>query len=160
MMLIALLVWAVLASALAAYNYLRAETLSMEINSLKGELRNVNSTYAKLRERIIHIDIAIDYGNGTLEWHNHTLLPKGSTVLKALLIVASEVVYKRGKWGVYITSINGVSERILSKSEGYSWMWYIYDGSKGEWILGPVAADKYELPDGAIIKWAYVHWRF
>ncbi|RLE88284.1 MAG: hypothetical protein DRJ96_00710 [Thermoprotei archaeon] len=158
--LIILLAWAVLASALAAHNYLRAEALSAELSSLRGELMNVNSTLAELRKRVIWVDVVIDYGNGTLEWHNYTLLPRGSTVFKALLFVASNVEYKHGKWGVYVTSINGVSEKIMSKSEGYSWMWYIYERDKGEWALGPVAADKYELPDGAIIKWAYVHWKF
>lgn len=39
-------------------------------------------------------------------------------------------------------------------------MWFLYDAEKGEYVYGPVAADKYVLSDGDVILWKYVHWKY
>jgi len=159
-LLIALLAWAVAASALAALNYSKVENLTSELSSLRAALTQTESELRSLRARVIIVNIAIDYGNGTVVWFNSTPLPLGSTVLKALLAVASRVEYTYGAWGAYVTSIDGVAEKILAANEGYSWLWYIYDAGQGKWVLGPVAADQQVLKDGDTVMWRFEHWKF
>ena len=156
----AFLVWAVATSGIAAHSYLRITQLEVEISSLRAALSQSESELRELRSRVVVVNIAIDYGNGTVRWFNETPLPRGATVLKALLMVAGRVEYEYGAWGAYVKSVDGVAEKLISKSEGYSWLWYIYDREKGEWVMGPIAADAYELKEGATIKWAYEHWKF
>ncbi|MEM1509850.1 MAG: hypothetical protein QXY49_06430 [Thermofilaceae archaeon] len=160
LLIVVLLIWAISASSLAAYNYLRAEKLASEVSHLTTVLSTTESELHDLRMRIVIVNIGIDYGNGTVKWFNVTPLSKGATVLKALLAVASRVEYTYGPWGAYVTSVNGVKEEIIASNEGYSWLWYIYDKEKGVWIPGPVASDQYELPDGSSVKWIYEHWKF
>lgn len=160
MLLVALLLWAVAASAIAALQYMKAEELASEVSSLRSSLSATESELRSLRARIIVVNVAIDYGNGTVKWFNETPLPSGASVLKALLAVASRVEYKYGSWGAYVTSVNGVAEAVVSQSEGYSWLWYIYDGSQRKWVRGPVAADQYVLKDGDTVMWRYEHWKF
>lgn len=159
-LLIALLAWAVLASALAAFNYTKVESLSSELSSLRAALTETETELRSLRARVILVNVAIDYGNGTVRWLNSTPLPSGSTVLKALLLTASKVEYVYGAWGAYVKSVDGVAEVILSANEGYSWLWYIYDAGQRKWVLGPVAADQHILREGDTVMWRYEHWRF
>jgi len=144
-LLIVLLIWAVVATTLAAYFYNEYTTMERLYKSLKG--------------KVVVINIGIDYGNGTLQWFNGTVLPVGSTVLSALISV-SRVEYVYGPYGAYVVSINGVREKIVSKSEGHSWIWYLYNATTGKLEYGPVAADKYILSSGQIIVWKYTHWKF
>ncbi len=157
-LLVVLLVWAVAASAAAAYMYQRAEGLRAELSSAKAALSATESELRSLRARIVLVNVAIDYGNGTVKWFNSTPLPQGATVLTALLCTASRVEYVYYAYGAYVKSVDGVEEKIISKSEGYSWLWYIFKG--GKWELGPVAADAYKLSDGDTIMWRYEHWKF
>ena len=140
-----LLVWAITSTSIAAYYY--------------NEYSTVKKLYDSLSGKTIIVDIGIDYGNGTIRWFNDTVLPAGATVLSALTSVA-RVEYVYGEYGAYIVSVNGVKERKISEREGYSWLWYIYDVSKGEFEIGPVAADKYTLSSGEMILWKYSHWKF
>lgn len=140
-LIVALLVWAVVSTGFAVRFYFES-TLCQS-----GQ-----------KEGLISVSIGIDYGNGTISWHNDTVIPKGSNLLSATVLVA-KVEYKTSSFGAYVTSINGLAEKIVSKNEGYSWMWYIYDREKGELVLGKVAADKYQLRDGDIVVWKYKHWK-
>ena len=157
-LLIVLLVWAVAASAAAAYVYQQAEGLRSELSSAKAALAATESELRALRAKVVLVNVAIDYGNGTVKWFNSTPLPQGATVLTALLCTASRVEYVYGKYGAYVRAVDGVEEKIISKSEGYSWLWYIF--KEGKWAMGPVAADAYELSDGDTIMWRYEHWKF
>lgn len=148
LVVIALLAWAVAASSAAAYFYLESVRLERELESSKALLSSA-----------VVVNLGIDYGNGTVVWYNSTLLPRGATVFSALLSVAS-VEYQVTAMGIYVTSVNGVAEKILSKSEGYSWLWYYFDAGRGELVMGSVAADKYKLSSGDTIVWRYEHWRF
>lgn len=158
--MLVLLVWAVAASTVAALQYSRAEGLAAEVSSLRASLSAAESELRALRARVILVNVALDYGNGTVRWFNSTPLPLGASVLKALLVAASRVEYSYIQWGAYVTSIDGVAERLISPSEGYSWFWYVYDPGQRSWVLGPVAADAYVLKDGETVMWKYEHWRF
>jgi len=61
--------------------------------------------------------------------------------------------------GAYVTSINGVSERVIAPGkEGY--LWYVYDREKDSWTAGLTSADNYLLHDGDVAMWKYTHWKF
>jgi len=98
-------------------------------------------------ENSIFIDLLIDYGNGTKEWHNRTRVLIGSSLLNATEAVA-EVEYTLGKYGVFVTKINGIG----GESNAY-WLWYFWNGTGWEW--GPVACDAYTLRNGEIVSWMY-----
>lgn len=158
-LLVVLLVWAVAASGYAAKLYMENTQLKGTIAALEARLAKAEAAAADLERRTVTVDVAIDYGNGTVVWHNGTVLPRGATVLTALVSVA-KVEYKMGKYGAYVVAVDGVREKLLSKNEGYSWMWYIFDPKEKKWVPGPVAADKYKLGDGAVIMWKYAHWKY
>lgn len=143
-LLVLVLAWAIVATTLAAYYY--------------NEYSTYRRLYESLTGKVVVVNIGIDYGNGTRTWYNGTTLPAGSTVLAALTTV-SRVEYTYGQYGAYITSINGVRERIVSKKEGFSWLWYIYNATTGKLEYGPVAADKYVLSNGDTVLWKYEHWK-
>lgn len=140
-----LLIWSLLATALAAYYY--------------NEYSTVKKLYDSLTSKTIVVNIGIDYGNNTIRWFNGTILPSGTTVLSALTSIA-KVEYVYGEYGAYVVSVNDVKEKKISEREGYSWLWYIYDISSGKFEMGPVAADKYTLSNGDIVLWRYSHWKF
>jgi len=160
LLLLLVLLWAVAATGLSAKLYLDARSLESRVQALEAILSNVNASLAELVGRAVIVNLAIDYGNGTVRWFNGTVLPRGASVLQALVAVAGRVEYSFGAYGAYVRSVDGVEEKILAPSEGYSWLWYIYDRSSGRWVLGPSAADAYKLEDGAQVKWAYEHWKF
>lgn len=144
-LLLVLLAWAIVATSTASYLYMENTRLSRELSSLGG--------------RVITVNIGIDYGNGTVIWFNSTSLPRGATALTALVSVA-QVEYKLSPMGAYVTAVNNVQERLISKNEGYSWLWYRFDPVKKGLVMGEVSADKYKLADGDIIVWRYEHWKF
>lgn len=148
LLVLLLLAWAVAATSAASFLYIE-----------NGSLRRELEAREKLLGNLILVNVGIDYGNGTVTWYNNTPLPRGATPLSALVAVAT-VEYKVSGMGAYITSVNGVEEKILSKNEGYSWLWYILDREKGQLVLGPVAADRYKLASGDVVLWRYEHWRF
>jgi hypothetical protein len=148
LLVLLLLAWAVAATSAASFLYIENGSLRRELEA--GE---------KLLGNLVLVNVGIDYGNGTVTWYNNTPLPRGATPLSALVAVAT-VEYKVSGMGAYITSVNGVEEKILSKNEGYSWLWYILDREKGQLVLGPVAADRYKLASGDVVLWRYEHWRF
>ena len=117
----------------------------------------------------VHLTLIINYGDGvrapnspiinvTSVSYNLTV-PRGTTLFNATLAVAN-VTFRVGPHGVYILSINGLCERVVSRNEGYSWLWYLYDEATGGFVLGPVACDKYVIRDGDVIMWKYSHWKF
>ena len=137
---IGLLCILILVSYLAAYYY----TEYMNYQKLYAEALVKLQEY----ENSIFIDIMIDYGNGTREWHNHTRVLIGSSLLNATEAVA-KVEYTVGTYGVFVTKINSVG----GESNAY-WLWYIWNGTGWEW--GPVACDAYTLRNGEVISWVYV----
>lgn len=143
-LVVVVLLWAVVATSLAVELY-------QENLYLRRSLESLN-------ESTITVSIGFDYGNGTVVWHNGTLVPRGASLLSATVLLAN-VDYKTGKFGAYVVSINGVGEKLVSKSEGFSWMWYVYDPEKRKLVAGPVAADKYVLKGGDIVLWRYEHWK-
>lgn len=144
-LIVVLLVWAIVATGYAVKLYQENMYLQKNLKSLS--------------ESTVTVSIGFDYGNGTVVWYNDTFVPRGASLLSATVLLVN-VEYKMSDFGAYVVSINGVSEKLISKNEGFSWMWYIYDSEKEKLVMGPIAADKYVLRDGDIILWKYEHWKF
>ncbi len=100
-------------------------------------------------ENYIAVNILIDYGNGTMTWHNNTLVPFGSNFFTATITIA-ELNYTKGKYGIFVTAINGVGG-----DPNHFWIWYIWNSTTKSWDWGPVACDAYILHNGDILSWVY-----
>jgi len=139
----ALLALLILSCGIAVYFYLESIEANRRYTSLLSELEGVS----------LEINLLIDYGNGTLIWHNKTLLPIGATLFNATLKVTKSVEYIGSDMGVFVTGIDGVGTRIVEK--GYYWLWWRFDKAQGEWVLGETSADRYILQRGDILAWVY-----
>ena len=134
-------VWAILATGMAGYYYLRFE--------------DVMSAFQEIESSIIEVDFVIDYGNGTETWHNNTALIAGATAFDALLAVATDVQYESSSWGVFITSINGRAPLV---GENKFWELSFWNTTMSDWILSSVAADYCILSPDDSIKFEFTSW--
>ena len=147
-----LLCWAVAASALALHYY----------NAYRTYEALYTTTLAELGRLTVEVNILIDYGNGTRVWYNNTLVPLGSTLFNATLMVAV-VNYTFYKWpgqgypndmAVFVLAINGVWN---DPGKQMAWLWWYWDPSEGKWVLGPVGCNhpNATVVDGGIYAWVY-----
>jgi len=107
---------------------------------------------SELMQHTVLVNILIDYGNGTKTWYNSTRVPLGASLFNATEIVVS-LEYTKYEWGVFMTSLNG-----LSADQGHGWLWYVWNPAKGEWDFGPVGADQFILKSGDTVSWVYTAW--
>jgi hypothetical protein len=138
MAVLAMFVWAIIATSFAAYYYINFQDL---LNAIGGAP--------------IKVDVLLDYGNSTRKWYNGTTLYANSTVFDALLSVTKNVKFDVYPYGVLVTEINGV-KNVGNITSGMAWMWYYWEG--GSWNWGPEACDRYvlgRLGAHAIILWNY-----
>jgi hypothetical protein len=143
--LMGLLVWSSVATITAIYYY------TQYVDSRKS--------FEKLQNLVMHANVMIDYGNGTSRWHNETIVA-GSTAFDALLAATKKVEFKSYPVGVYVTSIDGVSEVVLSSKSGHSWLWYYWNATSSSWASVGKAADVYILQPGDSTAWRYESWSF
>ena len=114
----------------------------------------------------VTVGVCIDYGNGTVEWHNETNLPAGSSLFQLTQQTATvdsryDALAKPGH--IFIEAINDKKESVsyhLEYCDGYSWMWYYWDDNGEKWVSGPVGCDAWMLKDGGVYKWSFEYWRF
>jgi len=106
-----------------------------------------NDLRRKTRTKIIHINLGINYGNGTIEWFNQTEARAGDALLDVTTLVAT-VNYTPSIGGAAVDAING-----LWKSGNYGWYWWMW--TSWGWFEGPVACDKYVVGDGETLYWYY-----
>jgi len=105
----------------------------------------------ELRQLKTHmlVNVLIDYGNGTLEWHNETQVPIGATLLNVTEKIA-DINYTVYPFGVFITEING-----KGGESDYYWIWYFWNSTTAQWESGTVAADIFVLHHGDTVSWVY-----
>jgi len=114
----------------------------------------------------LSVNICIDYGNGTVEWHNKTVIPAGSSLFQLTQNVATvnftyDALMRPGH--IRITSINNKTEYTsygFDYSEGGAWLWYYWNHDKQEWVFGPVGCDAWMLKDGGTYKWSFEYWHW
>jgi hypothetical protein len=114
----------------------------------------------------LSVNICIDYGNGTVEWHNKTVIPAGSSLFQltqnvAIVNFTYDALMKPGH--IRLTSIDNKKEYTnytVSYSEGAAWLWYYWNDDKQEWVFGPVGCDAWMLKDGGTYKWNFEYWHW
>ena len=108
-------------------------------------------TLEELRQFKTHmrVSILIDYGNGTREWDNETLVPIGATLFDLTKEVA-DVNYTAYPFGVFITAING-----KGGDPDYYWLWYRWNSTNAQWDTYMVGADAFVLHHGDVASWVY-----
>jgi hypothetical protein len=137
--ILAFSVWAILATGMAGYYYLRFE------DTLKA--------FQEIESSIINVDLLIDYGNETTTWYNGTELIVGSTAFDALLAGTFNVQYEIYSFGKLITSING-----KEGGENSGWLWYYWDAEESAWDYSLDAIDQYILHPDDILKFEFTSW--
>lgn len=136
---LAILVWAVLATGMAGYYYIRFEDVTKAFQEIEGS--------------IIEVDVLIDYGNETKKWHNQTKLIAGSTTFDALLEVTTDVQYETHSFGKLIIGIDG-----REGGENSGWIWWFWDTEELDWDYSLDAVDQYTLHPDDIIKFEFISW--
>ena len=112
----------------------------------------------------LSVDVEINYGNGTLEWHNETQVPAGYTLfgMTQEIAVINYSYYAFTEPGhVLVDSINNKTTYTdPSYTWGYSWIWYYWSDSGKTWVSGPVGCDAWVLTNGGVYKWNYERWSY
>ena len=127
-------------------------------------IRELSKTISEVTT--LTVNICIDYGNGTAEWHNRTVVATGSSLFQLTQKVARinftyDGLMKPGH--MRITSINGKKEYTnytIGYSEGGAWLWYYWNDNDQKWVFGPVGCDAWMLKDGGIYKWNFEYWHY
>jgi len=127
-------------------------------------IRELSKTISEVTT--LTVSICIVYENGTVEWHNNTVIPTGSSVFQLTQKVATvnftyDALMRPGH--VRITSINNETEYTSYEpdySEGGAWLWYYWNDDKQEWVFGPVGCDAWMLKDGGTYKWNFEYWHW
>jgi hypothetical protein len=133
------------------------EPLLMEFNDLLTSLA-AKGLESLVGETItIKVNLCIDYGNGTREWHNVSTSP-GITLFDLTQQVAQIEYdyYPTMQPGhVLMKTINGVAP---SPAEWKYWFWYYWDENSGQWVFGQVGCDAWTLRDNGTYRWIYKGW--
>jgi len=131
------------------YNEL-LENYSRLLGEYQGEKENHTDT-VEPENFTMHVNICINYGNGTVVWFNNVEIPLGFDLLNATKLVA---IVNYTYWAAYdscfVDAINGVWNE-----HPYYWMWLTWNTDEQKWEYGPVGADKYPLSDGETVMWRY-----
>ena len=128
---LALFVWAFCATLVAGYYYY-----------------SYNDLYVKTRTPAIHVNLGLNYSNGTVQWFNETEARSGDTLLDVTKQVATANYTDYG-YGSLVNSIND-----MNSTSSKAWIWWIWNQKFG-WTQGPVASDKYVLGNNETVYWYY-----
>jgi len=156
-------------------------TLLQKGNITRGDFGSLLSEYYNLfnlsairelglsisKSTTLSVNVVIDYGNGTAEWHNETIVTSGYTLFRLtqeIAVIESSYFAYLEPGHIRIDSINGKTTTANytnpSYSWGYSWIWYYWNDNDKRWVSGPVGCDAWLLKDGGIYKWNYEYWHF
>jgi len=140
-----LAVWAAVGTLTAAYYY--------------NQYVETRRTFEELKSLVIDVNVFMNYGNGTQNWHNETLIA-GATAFDALLNVTKNVEYQTSAYGVFVTSINGVKNIAETPTSGRAWLWYYWNATTLSWTDLQKASDAYILKPNDSIEWQYQNYSF
>ena len=130
------------------------------IVALLGAAGAIGVTHAMMieQEATVTVDIGINYGNGTIEWHNGTVVPSGEFLLNATMRVATVEFTNYpgftgpGLPGAFVTSINGVAQ---NPAANLYWMYWVYNPQTRQYEMPLVGAGSYALTSDQTIQWYY-----
>ena len=113
---------------------------------------------------MLSVKLEINYGNGTIEWHNETGVPAGYTLFRLTRekAVVDYSYYAFAEPGhVLVDSINGKAKFTdPSYTFGYSWIWYRWSDSESKWVSGSTGCDAWFLKNGGLYEWNYERWTY
>jgi hypothetical protein len=133
------------------------EPLLMEFNDLLTSLAAKELESLVGETVTIRVNLCIDYGNSTREWHNVSTSP-GITLFDLTQQVAQIEYdyYPTMQPGhVLMKTINGVAP---SPAEWKYWLWYYWDENSNQWVFGQVGCDAWTLRDNGTYRWIYKVW--
>jgi len=126
-----MLCWAIVSSSVLGYYYYQYTDLVTRLGGVP-----------------IPVNLGIDYANGTRHWFNGTV---GVTLYDAMIRAGWKVnATSFGVMGLYITSINDVTESFPSSRYWGWWTWTTYG-----WSHGGSACNKYIVTVDETIIWYY-----
>jgi len=99
----------------------------------------------------ILVDVLLDYGNGTWKWTSCILSKLGNdTVYNATQFAAITLNITWYGDSIFVDAIDDVWNNYP-----YYWIWWYWNSTESQWIMGPVACNFYVLEDCDIITWYY-----
>lgn len=130
--------------------------INHQVNSVRGEVEEIREMNAALRDQIGHmenliIEVGVTIDNGTSSTTETVRLIKGASSLEALHRVATVGTNVYPGQGIFIESINGISNDPSSQTY---WMIYRLENNS-KWKQINIAVNKYEPIDGDNIKFSY-----
>lgn len=140
--------------------YLRCLCLAVAMAVLLGGMIGIAPAIRIAEEGSVTVNIAINYGDGRIEWHNGTVVPSGEFLLNATMRIAT-VEFTNfagpgfvgpGLPGAFVTSINGVSQ---NPAANMYWMCWVYKSETRQYEMAPVGAGSYALTSDQTIQWYY-----
>jgi hypothetical protein len=140
-----LIVWVAVATLTSAYYY--------------SQYVETRRTFEELKSLVIDVNVFMDYGNGTQDWHNETVIA-GATAFDALLGVTKNVEYQTTAYGVFVQSIDGVRNVAETQLSGRAWLWYYWNATSASWTDLMKASDAYILRPSDSIEWRYQSYSF
>lgn len=127
-----MIVWALIASFLAAYYYFQYNDFS---NRVAGAL--------------IYVNVGVDFGNGTRIFSNDT-----ETIISATLFNVTKQAFNVGynvtDAGTEITSIDGVT-----KAGNYGWTYWLWNSTGGSWSIVWEGAAVHKVANEETYMWYY-----
>jgi hypothetical protein len=157
--ILALLVWAVLGTVSTGYYFTQYEIYRGEFKTFTDEFAKLSDTIENLstvmKSTSLRAQIFINYGNGTKNWYNRTILPIAATAFTGILAITDlKYVDYGGELGILITSINGITG-----NSTHGWLYWHWDSEKTEWILPEYSCTRYILHREDIIAFTYQSYR-
>jgi len=138
--MLGLAVWSAVATFTAAYYY--------------KQYLETRGAFQELKSLVIDVNVLMNYGNGTQDWNNETVVA-GSTAFDALLTVTTNVEYQTTAYGVFVTSIDRVKNVAETPASGRAWLWYYWNVTTLKWTDLLRASDAYVLRPNDSIAWRY-----
>lgn len=109
-------------------------------------------------QNTVAVNIGINYGNSTIQWHNGTVVPFGQFLLNATMMVATVEFMNYpgflgpGLPGAFVTSINGVRQ---NPAANLYWTYWVYNPQARQYEMTQVGSGSYALSSDQTIQWYY-----
>lgn len=124
--------WALIASLVAGYYWVQYTDVATRIGGL-----------------LIHVNIGVDYGNGTRTFANNTKTVTGATLFDVTKQTFN-ITYGVGLYGTEVLSINN-----LAKQGAYGWTYWLWNGTAYSWSIVWANADNYLVANDETFMWYY-----
>ncbi|MHA1917174.1 MAG: DUF4430 domain-containing protein [Candidatus Ranarchaeia archaeon] len=131
------IIWAIISSGLSASFFVQYNTLIVDYS-------NIQTEYEELTEGQIFVDIGFNYGNGTIQWTNNTMVPSNTTVWALTQISVSSYNFTQYSFGPYVTMLNGHENNAT-----HFWLYYVND------VFAMISSSDYLLTPGDSVIWSY-----